>query len=161
VIEEIIYDVNAVVPIGTVIARIRTEIKESAASTRPAAPEPGLPEASLHQPEHTSTPTHTGDGTGRLRNATMTKFYSPLVLNIAANENISRSELETIPGTGNDSRVTKKDILQYVEKRKTGESERVQGAPLIHSPQVSNPMPGRKNRFIRPWIPMASLPSQQ
>src|SRR4028118_2207168 len=44
VIEEIIYDVNAVVPIGTVIARIRTDIKESAVSTRPAAPEPELPQ---------------------------------------------------------------------------------------------------------------------
>jgi 2-oxoglutarate dehydrogenase E2 component (dihydrolipoamide succinyltransferase) len=42
------------------------------------------------------------------------------VLNIAANEGVSMSELENIPGTGNEGRVTKKDILQYVSQRKTG-----------------------------------------
>src|SRR5205814_10171992 len=45
------------------------------------------------------------------------RFYAPLVLNIAASEGVSMSELEGIPGTGNDGRVTKKDILQYVSQR--------------------------------------------
>jgi 2-oxoglutarate dehydrogenase E2 component (dihydrolipoamide succinyltransferase) len=40
------------------------------------------------------------------------------VLNIAAQEGISMSELERIPGTGNEGRVTKRDILQYVSERK-------------------------------------------
>src|SRR6266487_1987652 len=48
------------------------------------------------------------------------RFYSPLVLNIAASEGVSMSELENIPGTGNEGRVTKKDILQYVSQRKSG-----------------------------------------
>jgi 2-oxoglutarate dehydrogenase E2 component (dihydrolipoamide succinyltransferase) len=43
-----------------------------------------------------------------------------LVLNIAASEGVSMSELETIPGTGNEGRVTKRDILQYVSDRKSG-----------------------------------------
>jgi 2-oxoglutarate dehydrogenase E2 component (dihydrolipoamide succinyltransferase) len=47
-------------------------------------------------------------------------FYSPLVKNIAKEENISLSELESIPGTGKDSRVTKHDILQYVQDKKAG-----------------------------------------
>jgi 2-oxoglutarate dehydrogenase E2 component (dihydrolipoamide succinyltransferase) len=42
------------------------------------------------------------------------RFYSPLVLNIAANEEVTLSELEQIPGTGNDGRVTKKDILKWI-----------------------------------------------
>src|SRR5690606_17023074 len=45
------------------------------------------------------------------------RFYSPLVLNIAASEGISMTELERIPGTGNEGRVTKKDILAYVANR--------------------------------------------
>jgi 2-oxoglutarate dehydrogenase E2 component (dihydrolipoamide succinyltransferase) len=45
------------------------------------------------------------------------RFYSPLVLNIAKTENISREELDCIPGTGKDNRVTKKDILAYVQHR--------------------------------------------
>ncbi len=48
------------------------------------------------------------------------RFYSPLVLNIAASEGISMTELERIAGTGNEGRVTKKDILQYVSEKKSG-----------------------------------------
>lgn len=47
------------------------------------------------------------------------RFYSPLVLNIAKTESISMAELETIPGSGSEGRVTKRDILAYVETRKT------------------------------------------
>lgn len=46
------------------------------------------------------------------------RFYSPLVMNIAQKENVHFDELERIPGTGIGGRVTKKDILDYIEKRK-------------------------------------------
>ncbi|RZJ71257.1 2-oxo acid dehydrogenase subunit E2 [Flavobacterium sp.] len=45
------------------------------------------------------------------------RFYSPLVKNIALQEGISMSELEVIQGTGAEGRVTKNDILAYVENR--------------------------------------------
>jgi 2-oxoglutarate dehydrogenase E2 component (dihydrolipoamide succinyltransferase) len=45
------------------------------------------------------------------------RFYSPLVLKIAQEEGISMAELETIPGTGQDGRVSKKDILAYLQTR--------------------------------------------
>jgi 2-oxoglutarate dehydrogenase E2 component (dihydrolipoamide succinyltransferase) len=45
------------------------------------------------------------------------RFYSPLVLNIARTENISMTELDTIPGTGAEGRVTKRDILAFVQNR--------------------------------------------
>ena len=45
------------------------------------------------------------------------KFYSPLVRNIAQTENISITELETIAGSGKEGRVTKEDILSYLENR--------------------------------------------
>jgi len=53
------------------------------------------------------------------------RFYSPLVKNIAKEEGISLEELETIQGTGDKGRVTKKDILGYIDKRTTapGQSE--------------------------------------
>ncbi|MEJ1223947.1 dihydrolipoamide acetyltransferase family protein [Sediminicola sp. 1XM1-17] len=53
------------------------------------------------------------------------KFYSPLVKNIAKQEGISVAELDTINGTGKDSRVTKNDILDYVENRASGKSATV------------------------------------
>jgi 2-oxoglutarate dehydrogenase E2 component (dihydrolipoamide succinyltransferase) len=48
------------------------------------------------------------------------KFYSPLVKNIAKEEGVSMAELDSIAGTGSEGRVTKNDILEYVEKRKSG-----------------------------------------
>src|SRR5205085_1174331 len=51
------------------------------------------------------------------------RFYSPLVLNIAASEGLSMTELEKVPGTGNEGRVTKKDILK---------KENVQRSFIIH-----------------------------
>ena len=50
-----------------------------------------------------------------IKNGTNNKFYSPLVMNIAKTEGISAAQLETIPGTGQDGRVTKKDILSFIE----------------------------------------------
>lgn len=47
------------------------------------------------------------------------RFYSPLVLNIAKVEGISSNELDSIQGSGQEGRVTKEDILQYVQNRKS------------------------------------------
>jgi 2-oxoglutarate dehydrogenase E2 component (dihydrolipoamide succinyltransferase) len=47
------------------------------------------------------------------------RFYSPLVLNIAREEGVSMAELETVPGTGAEGRLTKKDLLDYVARKKT------------------------------------------
>jgi 2-oxoglutarate dehydrogenase E2 component (dihydrolipoamide succinyltransferase) len=53
---------------------------------------------------------------------TSSRFYSPLVKNIAKEENISIAELETITGTGSENRVTKKDIIDYVQNRRLGKT---------------------------------------
>lgn len=58
------------------------------------------------------------------------RFFSPLVRSIAKEEGISHEELETIKGTGQGNRVSKKDILAYVEDRKAGKvAAPVQSAP--------------------------------
>jgi 2-oxoglutarate dehydrogenase E2 component (dihydrolipoamide succinyltransferase) len=51
---------------------------------------------------------------------TSDKFFSPLVKNIAKEEGISIAELDSIQGSGKDGRVTKEDILRYIEDRKAG-----------------------------------------
>jgi 2-oxoglutarate dehydrogenase E2 component (dihydrolipoamide succinyltransferase) len=48
------------------------------------------------------------------------RFYSPLVKNIARRESITREELDSIPGTGGNGRVTKHDILRFIKFRKSG-----------------------------------------
>lgn len=64
------------------------------------------------------------------------KFFSPLVLNIARTEGISMSELETISGSGKDERVTKSDILNYIQNRGNN-SQAVQQSQSV--PQVNTP----------------------
>jgi 2-oxoglutarate dehydrogenase E2 component (dihydrolipoamide succinyltransferase) len=51
------------------------------------------------------------------------RFYSPLVRSIAKEEGISQEELESIDGSGKDGRVSKSDILEYVEAKKAGKIE--------------------------------------
>jgi 2-oxoglutarate dehydrogenase E2 component (dihydrolipoamide succinyltransferase) len=45
------------------------------------------------------------------------RFYSPLVKNIAKQENVSQSELDSISGTGQNGRVTKEDLMGYISNR--------------------------------------------
>jgi 2-oxoglutarate dehydrogenase E2 component (dihydrolipoamide succinyltransferase) len=55
--------------------------------------------------------------TPTITNSNSEKFFSPLVKNIAAAEGIGMAELEQIPGTGSEGRVTKNDILEYLKNR--------------------------------------------
>ena len=129
VLTEILFNVNDVVPIGTVIARIKTGAEEpvSISSTPPKdqgtinnAQEAIVTETFIPQLQ-TTNPDRSGQAyKPPTTNGSGNRFYSPLVLNIAASEGVSMSELENIPGTGNEGRVTKKDILQYVSERKAG-----------------------------------------
>jgi len=127
VIEEILFKVNDVVPIGTAIARIRTGAESDAAPAPVPATAPATQPAQIFIPapilESVATVVPVPQPpTSNLQPATTNRFYSPLVLNIAASEGVSMSELEYIPGTGNEGRVTKKDILQYVQEKKAGKA---------------------------------------
>ena len=66
------------------------------------------------------------------------RFYSPLVLSIAKEEKISKSELSSILGTGKDARVTKQDILQYLKNRAEGKVGSPSGE--INSGTLANPV---------------------
>lgn len=123
VISEILFKVDDVVPVGTVIARIQTE-GASAEATPASAPAATAPQPTAAPAQPVSQPAATPVSGGNNR------FYSPLVLNIAAKEGVSMSELENIPGTGKEGRVTKKDMLQYVANRASG-APTPQAAPVM------------------------------
>ena len=130
VIEEILFNVNDVVPIGTVIARIKTGVAETASSNQIAS-KPEQETISTQQDqvaEVVETIQRPASTQSQPTNGSTNRFYSPLVLNIAASEGISMMDMENIPGTGNEGRVTKKDILQFVSERKSG----------IRKPEVRN-----------------------
>ncbi|MGB0376250.1 MAG: dihydrolipoamide acetyltransferase family protein [Flavobacteriaceae bacterium] len=67
------------------------------------------------------------------------RFYSPLVKNIAQKEGISQTELDQIPGSGKEGRVTKKDILAYLEQGSTVTPSEVAVNESLEAPEV-NPL---------------------
>ncbi|MEP7163738.1 MAG: dihydrolipoamide acetyltransferase family protein [Ferruginibacter sp.] len=114
IIEQILFKENDVVPIGTVIAKIKT----GAASTQSQAPAPAPVKEYEEAKVVEEVPYQPATNNNASKNAV--HFYSPLVLNIAASEGISMNELENIPGTGQDGRVSKKDILAFVAGKVVG-----------------------------------------
>ena len=94
------------VQVGDVIALIETD--QQATSAEVVEP----PKKTVEPERHTSPTTTTNY-------ANASRFYSPLVKSIAAGEGISLSELDQIPGTGAEGRVTKQDMLQFIDKRKS------------------------------------------
>lgn len=118
VLMDILVKENETVEVGVIVAKLNSgnnmkpassEVvkEESAAETTEAAPEP----EKMHDNFASySVPEEKYDRDKR--------FLSPLVLNIARKENISFDELDTIRGTGVGERITKKDIMGYIEQKK-------------------------------------------
>jgi 2-oxoglutarate dehydrogenase E2 component (dihydrolipoamide succinyltransferase) len=116
IVTEILFKVNDVVPVGTVIARISSEATASAPAPTPVAAPPLEVAANIATPAPTVVVANNNPKPAN----TGLKFYSPLVLNIATQEGIGMQELENIEGTGADGRVSKKDVLQYVASKANG-----------------------------------------
>ncbi|MEJ2003600.1 MAG: dihydrolipoamide acetyltransferase family protein [Cyclobacteriaceae bacterium] len=131
VLEKILAKEGDVVPVGDPIAIIKTE-QEEGGESEPAPEQPRTkaaekPEASASEtvsaPAATATaaatsPSPNGSSNGKAIPAESNgRFYSPLVRNIAKEEGIGTAELEKIQGSGKEGRVTKKDILAYLENR--------------------------------------------
>lgn len=126
-IKEILFSENEVVQVGAVIARIEAEVENEDNNTGNQAVPSSDDGATTISDKSQQTKEETAEleevpyvpkttSVSSKQNKTI-RFYSPLVLNIAASEGISMAELEAIPGTGRDGRVSKKDILKYLETR--------------------------------------------
>ena len=106
---EIIGEVNKTYDIDTVIARIETSDEiapDKKGETRPAEPSARVATQPGPKPQLQSPVSFDDE-----------RSYSPLVKSIALNEDIQPSELQKIPGSGFRGRVTKKDVLFYLETR--------------------------------------------
>lgn len=130
-ISKILYQVNDIVQVGKAIALIETEANVAAQASPAAAP----PSATASAKPNPVAPASAKPAVSVSASSNGARFYSPLVLNIAREEGISMAELENIPGTGADNRVTKKDILNYVQHR------RAQSASAPASPVVTSSAP--------------------
>ena len=152
VITELLYKENDVVPVGAVIARIDSGgAVQAAAIVAPVqqAPQPA-PKPQPVVAQYQAAPSGVESSSAR--------FYSPLVLNIASQEGIGMAELENIPGTGNEGRVTKKDILSYVANRgNIAVQQTVQ--PQLQDPIVSAPLPAATAPIVSAPVSLPAAPA--
>ena len=120
ILKEILIDVDGVAKIGEPIAILEieggaTETPNSEPAQADLAPQSEQTVvAELEQPLTQSTQTFDVSSSD--------KFYSPLVKSIAQTENISIAELDQIKGSGKEGRVTKEDLIKFVEDKKSGKT---------------------------------------
>jgi pyruvate/2-oxoglutarate dehydrogenase complex dihydrolipoamide acyltransferase (E2) component len=106
--------------------------KEAPKAEAPKAAPAPTPAPAAAAPAPAAAPASTAAG----------RFVSPLVRRIAQDNGISDAELDGIPGTGNNGRVTKKDLLTYVDDKKAGRvSAPAAAAPAAAAPAASAPPP--------------------
>ncbi len=124
VLSEILFNEGDVVPVGKVIAIVETDV---AVSSEPAPSLPTEPKAEVTPSPSPMLPT-VSEKNGSPATAAAPvevaqsvaepgRFYTPVVLNIAQAEGISMNELAKVNGTGMDGRVTKADLLNYIQNR--------------------------------------------
>lgn len=158
VLVEKLFEVDDVVQVGQTIAIIETEadgavVAESAPQEAIQSQEAAPAEATQIEEEVAAVAETVSDTA--MDFSSSDKFYSPLVKNIAATEGISLAELDAISGTGKEGRVTKNDILQFVEDRKNGTTV----APTAAVAKVTapaTPAPAKKKETPAPAPVVAS-----
>jgi len=140
VLSEILFNEGDVVPVGTVIALVKTEGDDEDDAEGEAKPadkvEKLTVEAAIDEPAKEESKPVSNDFSNS------TRFYSPLVKSIAKKESIIVEELDKIKGSGKDGRVTKQDILGYLENRGAVQQQTPSGqaaaTPKMEAPKVTS-----------------------
>ncbi len=118
VVETVVKE-NETVEVGTTIARISTSEKQVASVAETKKETEHLTSAGSRQEPPLQTDA-AAEGAGQAEELVRRaghRFYSPLVMTIARKEDVSMEELEQISGSGSSGRVTKKDVLRYIQNR--------------------------------------------
>ncbi|WP_343303169.1 dihydrolipoamide acetyltransferase family protein [Chitinophaga niabensis] len=127
-ITEVLFNENDVVPVGTVIARVLTAAGAPVAAS-PATPSPAAAAPKVVSDSHFQTAPARTEAVAPVSGEA--RFYSPLVLTIAQQEGVNFAELEKIPGSGTEGRVTKNDILDYIANRSNSTSTHIQEPVVV------------------------------
>ena len=103
---EILFKEGDTVPVGTVVALVDMGGEGEQEETETEQPASGIPTS--YSPQEKAV------------KAEEERWYSPVVLQLAREAKIQREELDTIPGTGYEGRLSKKDIKDYIARKKSG-----------------------------------------
>ena len=117
VIIELLAEPNDVIEVGRVIAKIDSEKHAEELPGDSKKSDESLIEKSPDSIEQSNTAPPNNDI--ELKDK---KFFSPVVMKIVAENQLSLTELEKIPGTGRSGRVTKKDVLRYISQNEDSKS---------------------------------------
>lgn len=124
VIKEILFQADDVVEVGQTIAIIEIEGEDTPAAS--AAASVKIEEVEVSEPVAQVAAQINEEIQNLSKETSSGKFLSPLVRNIAKEEGVSAEELDRLSGTGKDGRITKKDILAYIDQRKSNSGQTVE-----------------------------------
>jgi 2-oxoglutarate dehydrogenase E2 component (dihydrolipoamide succinyltransferase) len=143
VLIEKFFNIDDVVQVGQTIAIIEIEGGKETADTTLAEPEETAGEVKEDQAEEIVPSAKKSIQSSPEFYTDSTRFYSPLVKNIAREEGISVGELDQVQGSGKEGRLTKNDILDYVKNKSSQpvtaskETQKVEPLPQAHQVPVS------------------------
>lgn len=130
---EILFEKDAIVAVGQTIAIIETNTSEETSNQSDDEKE------DVEVVEQVAQIQKTIESAVEIKNSPITKtsdsgkFFSPLVRKIAETEGVSMKELDSLSGSGKDGRVTKNDILAYLEDRNNLQPEKAIETRIITS----------------------------
>ena len=140
---EILADVNAVIEVGVVIARIDTD-GSTPVKSRPKEETKDIEKDEVSLSQQNSLPSSKRGNTKQKSNKGES-IFTPVVLKIATQKNLSLSELDSIQGTGRNGRITKKDLHVYLGTRSPVPPTTTVKQELIKSaPTEIKSVPGKK-----------------
>jgi 2-oxoglutarate dehydrogenase E2 component (dihydrolipoamide succinyltransferase) len=134
---QILFEKDQVAQVGDVIAILSTD----GGAIADAAPAPSAPAAAAAPAVVETTSSAPANTNAPIAKGSSDRFYSPLVRTIAQKENISAQELAAIQGTGQEGRVTKKDMLSFLETRGSAPAPTAAPAAVASTPAAAAPAP--------------------
>lgn len=129
---EILYKEGDTVAVGTVVAIIDLDGEESSGTEPVNVSETSPSSAETAKSESANT-------ASKPVVAEEERWYSPVVIQLAREAKIPKEELDAIQGTGYEGRLSKKDIKDYIEKKKRGGSVEPKPASVAAAPAASKP----------------------
>ncbi len=152
VLVEVLFNVDDVVQVGQTIAVIEVEGEGNATAEAPKAQEVVIEKTAPAVAEVAQTVVAAQDTAASI-SSNGDRFYSPLVKNMAKAEGIAQAELDAVPGTGKDGRVTKADMQAYLENR---ESQPAKAAGLGAPVETTKAQPTAKAETKKEAAPIIS-----
>lgn len=148
---EILYKEGDTVAVGTVVAIIDLDGEESSGTELINVSEtsPSLAETARNESANTASKPVVVEEE---------RWYSPVVIQLAREAKIPKEELDAIQGTGYEGRLSKKDIKDYIEKKKRGGSVEPKPASVVAAPAASKPSVAVSSEQASPKVAPVAMP---